>query len=184
MNEDITSDALPQDGGGEAVASVVEAPKVEGLNLSEINAILGKNFSDVETAKKAIKDTFSYVGKKADDVKQDLTKEGFMTREDFEKEIFFRDNPEHAKNKDVLEAIAKTKGVSLKEASSNEAYKTLYEGASNYEKSQSLKSVLEPNPRLASAISRGNNVAELSKQGRRDEASQEAARAVIEAYGL
>lgn len=184
MNDDITPTTLPDEDGNGAVPSVTETPKVEGLKLEEINSILGKNFTDVETAKKAIKDTFNYVGKKQDDVKEDLTKAGYMTKEEFEKEIFFRDNPDHSKNKDVLEALAKTKGISLREASQHDSYKALYEGATNYEKSQSLKSVLEPNPRLASAMSRGTNVTELAKQGRRDEAGQEAARAVIEALGL
>lgn len=189
-NENITPETLPETGSPEsdsqgAVGSEGSGDaKVGAMTLTELNSLLGKNFSDKETALKSIKDTFSYVGKKTDTVKEDLSKSGYMTKEQFENELFFRDNPEHSKNKDVLEALAKAKGVTLREASQNESYKQLHENSANFEKGQSLKSTLEPNPRLASAVGRGQKVAESMKSGQKDIARTEAAKAVIEAFGL
>jgi hypothetical protein len=185
--ENITPEALPVETGGQGAVADVSVPTEGGadsLSLKELNTMLGKNFSDKDTALKAVKETFSYVGKKTEINEDDLKAKGFVSRTEFEKELFYRDNPDHVKNQDVLEALAKSKGVSLREASQTESYKKLFEGATNYEKSQSLKSVLESNPRLVSAMSRTSNIQELKSQGRTDDARAEAARAIIEAYGL
>lgn len=186
--ENITPDALPADNaGGQGAVADVKVPaegEADSLSLKELNTMLGKNFSDKDTALKAVKETFSYVGKKTEINEDDLKAKGFVSRTEFEKELFYRDNPDHVKNQDVLEALAKANGISLREASQIESYKKLFEGATNYEKSQSLKSVLESNPRLASAMSRTSNIQELKSQGRTDDARAEAARAIIEAYGL
>jgi len=187
-DENITPETLPETETGSdsqgAVGSEGSGTKVEAMTLEELNSVLGKKFSDKETALKSIKDTFSYVGKKTETVKEDLSKSGYMTKEQFENELFFRDNPEHSNNKDILEAIAKAKNITLKEASQNESYKKLSENAANFEKGQSLKSTLEPNPRLASAMGRGQKVSEFMKSGQKDTARSEAAKSVIEAYGL
>ena len=107
-----------------------------------------------------------------------------MTKAEFENEWFFRDNPNHSANKKILESIAKADGVSLAKAAEMPEYQKLFEGAQEYEKVQSLKTVLNPNPRLQQAVEKTQSVAELSKSGRREDAGVEAARAVIEAYGL
>jgi len=185
--ENITPDTLPTEVGGQGAVADVKVPtegSADSLSLKELNSILGKNFSDKDTALKAVKDTFNYVGKKSEINEQELAAKGFVSKSEFEKELFYRDNPEHAKNQEILESLAKAKGVSLREAAQSDSYKKLFEGATNYEKSQSLKSVLESNPRLASAMSRTTNIRELKAQGRNDEARSEAAKAIVEAFGL
>ena len=185
--ENITPDTLPTNVGGEGTVADVTSPTESGadnLSLKELNSILGKNFTDKASAQKAIKDTFNYVGKKSEINEEELKAKGFVSRTEFEKELFYRDNPDHTKNQEILESLAKAKGISLREAAQSDSYKKLFDGATNYEKSQSLKSVLESNPRLASAMSRTTNVQELKSQGRNDEARAEAARAIVEAYGL
>lgn len=204
-NENITDQTLPNsedqvqngldeiqremDGEAAVDESKVETPSSEAatlaeLSLDEINSTLGKNFSSKDEALKSIKDTFNYVGKKAEDVSKNLKNEGYMTKEEFENALFYRDNPEHAGNQEVLDSIAKAKGIPLAEAAKTESYKKLFEGATNFEKSQSRKSVAETNPRLANVENSRNKVQELVRAGSKEQAGQEAARTVIEALGL
>jgi hypothetical protein len=184
--ENITPGTLPEQGGEGAVIGNQGAPAVpsDSMSLSEINSHLGKNFADKETALKALKDTFSYVGRKTEPDDELIKAKGYLTRAELENELFFRDNPGHAANKEILSAIASAKGTTLAEAAKTESYKKLFEGASEFEKTQSLKSVLSPSPRLQQAIERGKSVVELKQQGRNSDAQTEAARTVIEAFGL
>jgi len=195
-NEDNTLDTLPTDvdgdknvgvDSGDGSSPVVQPagrPATEAMTLEELNAHLGRNFTNKEAALKALKDTFSYVGKKTEPSEDLLKAKGYMTKDEFENELFFRDNPNHKANQKILESIAKADGVSLAKAAETPEYKKLFEDSSEYEKVQSLKTVLNPNPRLQQAVEKTQSVAELTKQGRKDDAGIEAARAVIEAYGL
>lgn len=199
-DQTLSGEEKPQADGAAAVESKEENPSTsttpeqsdgdEGqkplneLSLEDLNQTLGKNFSSKDEALKSIKDTFGYVGKKQEDVSKDLKEQGYMTKQEFENELFYRDNPEHANNKDILDSIAKTKQISLSEAAKTESYNKLFEGASNFEKEQSKKSVLETNPKLAHVEDRQKTVQELSQAGSRDAAAREAAKTVIEAYEL
>ena len=65
MNEVITPETLPDgsqlnpaDGGG-------AAHDAGSISLADLSKILGKEFPDVETALKSVKDTYSYVGSQA-----------------------------------------------------------------------------------------------------------------------
>lgn len=193
--ENITPESLPQEGGDGAVDEVVTAPAeaptapedttgTEGFSLDELNAVLGKNFETKDAALKSIKDTQSFVGKKSEDVEKELKDKGYLSREDLENELFFRDNPDHADNKALLEALAAKEGTTLKAASESDAYKGIYEKAANYEKSESKKSVLNPSPRLKQAVERTANVQELQQAGNLEGAQSEAAKAVMEAFDI
>jgi len=182
--ENITPETLPEEGGEGAVIEEVQTPEAEAMTLGEINELLGKEFKDLETAKKSIKDTQSFVGKKANDVAEDLKDKGYMSEAEFENKMFFRDNPEHADNQALLEAIAVKEGVSLVEASKNDAYTKLFDGAKNYEESQSLKSVLNPNPRLQEATEKSTQVKDLADAGNAEAAANLAAKIVADAYEM
>jgi hypothetical protein len=192
--DNITPDTLPVNGGEGAVVDVqtpdgvdtssTATPKEDALTLSELNSILGKQFPNKEVALKALKDTQSYVGKKTEDAARELKEKGFLTREELENELFFRDNPDHANYKDTLEAIAKTKGISLKEAANSEGYKNLFEGASKYEEAKKMKSVLESSPRLRQAVEKADSIKQLKQSGNYEAAQAEAAKLIAEAYGL
>lgn len=190
-NDNITPDSLPLGGEGTVGVTSGEASPVaptgeqaDGMTLAELNQTLGKNFSDKASALKALKDTFSYVGKKTEPDDELLRAKGYMTKQDFEAEIFLRDNPQHAANKKILESIAKAEGVSLVDAAKTPEYSKLFESASEYEKTQSLKTVLNPNPRLQQAQERTSTVQELKQNGRNSEAEFEAARSLIDAFDL
>lgn len=159
--EDLTSDALPEEdtasadsaGGEEAVGNVTPDSEVrqdaDSLSLQELNEHLGKEFPNRETALKALKDTFSYVGKKVETTSPQLDPSNMVTKEEFETAMFYKDNPAHAENRDLLDALAAKHGVSHSEAVELDAYKNVFEKVQGYEKSQSAKSVLESNPRLS-----------------------------------
>lgn len=193
-DENINSETLADEphmssaDGGESVVVVDDsyegaAAQADNISLSDIERELGKKFPSKEAALKAFKDTFSYVGKKKDDiVKNEIQEKGYLTRDEFEKEFFFRDNPQHAKSRDILEALAQSKKISLREASELPTYKDLTDKAVGYDKVQSARSVLETNPRLAQATNARKDVAKLVASGNKDAAEQAAARAVLDAF--
>lgn len=195
--QDITDQPLPTSApvaplGGEAAVAVkpdaqpqkADAPVAAALTLEELSKTLGKEFPTKEAALKSIQDTYSYIGKKTEMNDDELKAKGYMTRSDFENEMFFKDNPTHASNKEVLEAIAKSRNITIKEAAALDSYKSLYEKAVGFDKAESLKSVVESNPRLASAQTRAKTVADLVKSGSKEAASIEAAKAVREAFDI
>lgn len=185
-NKDITPDTLPDEGGEGAVDTTEETSDVvskketmEALSLEDLNKHLGKDFKTKDAALKALKDTFSYVGKKEENVEKELREKGFMTREELENEFFFRDNPQHSGNQDILRAIAKDQGISLAKAAQTESYKKLYEASAKYEEFQSSQSVMDSNPRIAEQKERLEGVRELALKDK-DAAAQEAARIVLD----
>lgn len=72
MSEVITQETVP-------VAPLESAPEGEGadsqISLEKLNEFLGKDYKDVDTALKSVKDTFSFVGKR-DELRETL--EGVM----------------------------------------------------------------------------------------------------------
>ena len=166
--ENITGSELPDasqlnaPGSEPTVGSVPAAPAataptqtVEALSLAEINASLGKQFPTKEAAIKAFKDTFSYVGKKKEDIEREvranvqadsridqLAKELEAER----KERFFDRNPQYA-DPAVRKFIEKV-GGNPQDVVNSEEFKGIFNKVVEYDKSAKLKTVLESNPRL------------------------------------
>lgn len=184
---DITSETLT--GGETNVApSVVKetvgtapAPAADQLSLEEINRQLGKNYKDKDAFLKSIQDTFSYVGAKKETIVKDIDTSQFISREQYEKDMFYSQNPELNKKevRTVLDAMAKANGVSVKEVAESEDFKSLFGKVKGYEESQSIKTVLETNPRIAAQQDSFQRAGELIKAGNRDQAESLIARAVL-----
>jgi len=144
-NETLPQDSEPIEGeqaGGENVG--------DSLSLEELNALLGKDFKDVETAKKSLKDTQSFVGKKIEKaepkVDPTLTDKVDNLQSQLNKSDFFRSNPQYD-NKETRELIDKL-GANPKEVVEDETFKNIFEKTSAYDKSQESKSVLHNSSRL------------------------------------
>lgn len=197
MNEDkeefITEDELADDAQLTPPASYSAdsqpLPKetVEGLSLQDLNKYLGKNYPDKDTALKSLKDTISYVGKKKDDiVKEAFDGSKFISRDQYETDMFYSKNPDYQSPelRKVIDSMAKADGIRPQDVVESEAFKAVYGKVKGYTDSQSLKSVLETNPRLANTTSKLGEAAEAMKSGNRDLAASKAAQAVMEAFEM
>jgi hypothetical protein len=160
----------------------------EELTLGELNSRLGKDFKDKETALKALKDTFSFVGKRKEDIEKEVLARvsnnqstESITKElaEMRKERFFDKNPDLAPFRQAYEKV----GGSPEEFFNSEAFKPLIEKAKGYDESQKLRTVLESNPRLASSKDSLTKANDLKKAGGRQEDYETlVARAVLDAY--
>lgn len=166
---------------------------VEALSLAEISKSLGKNFSSKESALKAISDTFSYVGKKKEDIEKEvrstvqtddriskLAQELEIER----KERFFDKNPQYADP--AVRKLIETIGGNPSDVVNREEFKTVFEKVSGYDKSTKLKTVLESNPRMTSSRDNLTKASEIiGKTGQvTHEVQNLAVNAVKDAYGL
>jgi hypothetical protein len=194
-NELITQDLLTGDASDNNIVASDEAradSKSEttdtstnsgSISLEEIEQALGKKFPNKETALKAFKDTFSYVGKKkdsiAEEVKKEFSGEQFITREQYEKDMFYSRNPEYndPSIQKVIEAISVTEKIPVSEVVKTDTFKDIFGSVSGFKKSQEMKSVLESNPRIASSKSKLSEGKDLVFNG--DSAQKEAGRDLI-----
>lgn len=189
----ITPDTLPEESDGEgAVEETKEETtetkeetsekSVDALSLSELNEHLGKEFPTKDAALKSIKDTYSHVGKRTADIENEMKDKGYMTIEKAEEMFFLRDNPQHAENKTILEAIAAKEGITISEAAKTESYSKLFENSAKFVEHESNQSVMDSNPRIAEQKEKMDSVREMQSQGNVDGARELAAKTVMEAY--
>lgn len=192
--QDITFEALSGDAqltpsdASEAVETVTEAPaQSDALTLAELNSALGKNFTSKDAAIKAYKDTFSFVGKRTEDLKNELkaelqndSKTEALAKElaEMRKERFFDKNPDLAPYRDAYEKV----GGSPEEFFNSPAIKPIIEKAKGYDESQKLRTVLESNPRIASGKDTLSKARELSQQGRAADAEALVGEAILSIY--
>lgn len=188
-------------------AKPADAP--EALTLEQVNKLTGRDFKDLESAEKGMKDTFEYVGK-AGQVKKDLETEleGLKSGKEgdsqkvldrmaaVEEELFFNSRPEV--NRDVAKMVSKAKGLSLTEVIEDDSYKELAEKIKTADETEQAKSVLQSNPRLGGAEDRMSSAKESMKEAREallsgdrggsiraaQTAEKSAVQAVIEAHDL
>lgn len=181
--ENITSDTLADESqlNSAAVDEAVSQPKApaDALSLSELNSILGKDFKDIETAKKSVKDTYSYVGKKREDIISEIS----GNTESLSKEVkeikensFYRDHPEFAEHRALIAKI----GGNPEEVVSTPEFKSIFEKADGYNKLQSQRSVLVSNPRLASSKDNLSKAMEAQSTGNREAMEKHATAAVLD----
>lgn len=125
----------------------------EALTLEDLNKTLGKDFKDIETAKKSLLDTQSFVGKKIEkaEPKEDPTVKETLDnlQSQLNESNFYRDNPQY--NNEETKALIKELGGNPNEVVEKDVFKNIFEKTSAYDKAQSSKSVLHNSSRLAQA---------------------------------
>lgn len=190
---DATHVIAPPAGGTPTVETV---PAGE-LTLAELNTHLGKSFPTKETALKALSDTFSYVGKKKEDIEREVRstiasddKTSILAKEieQMRKERFYDKNPQYADPS--IRSIIESTGKEPHEVVETPAFKEVFAKVSGYDESQKLKTVLESNPRLTSsrdALTKAKEMTtanpELNGSGK-DERDALVVSAVKDAFGL
>lgn len=197
--ETITQNPLPDDvhvasadgagaGGSAATQDFV-------IRASDLKQALGKDFKDGETALKALKDTFSYVGKAGQIEKeyQELkSKAGSVTStpvdgelaqqvKEMREDLWFEKNPQYKS----VRPIIKKMGNDPHSVVESPEFKEFFPKVQGYEETQKLKTVLESNPRLASSSDKITKAREIAnKRGRQGEAGELATKSVMEAFGM
>lgn len=173
INEDTTPEALSGDAQlttSDAAGTVGNTANGDNMTLAEINAALGKNFPTKEAAMKSVKDTFSYVGKKIDDIKTEVKQEiGNDNRIDtLAKELqterierFYDRNPQYA-DPSIRKFIEST-GKNPAEVVNSKEFVDIFAKVTGFEETQRLKTVLESNPRLNSSRDSLTKAREASK---------------------
>lgn len=104
----------------------------------------------------------------------------FVSRTEFEEALFYKDNPELAEFKPVLNALAQSSGKSLPEAAKDESFLKLYEGKKANDQTEQSKSVLHSNPRLGVVQDKMTQATEALKAGNQALAETNAVTAVLE----
>jgi hypothetical protein len=139
---------------------------------------------------KSFKDTFSYVGKKKEDIEREVTSKLQVNEqtnklaqeiEEMRKERFYDKNPQYSSLRSVIEKA----GGNPADVVNQDWFKEISTKVSGYEETQKLKTVLESNPRLASSRDSLSKARELSQTGgSRDAIENNILNAVKDAYGL
>ena len=164
--------------------STVSSDTVEQLSLRELNEYLGKSFKDKATAIKSIKDTYSFVGRRQEDAIKTLDPERFISRDQYESDMFYSKNPEYEKSgvRTVIDSLAKAQGKRPSDIVQSDDFKAIFSKVRGYDESQSVRSVLETNPRMAGSRDNFAKAQEAMKSGNKIAAEELAVRAVMEAY--
>lgn len=185
-NFNIIPESLPSEShvaslGGEGTVENVAIP------LNELSSLLGKEFKDAETAKKAIKDTFSFVGKREEDfnkkleeIKNSVPQGNYITKEQYETDMFYKDNPNLVGVREIVDNYAKAKGTTVREVVNDPALKSVLEKVQGYEETQKVKTVLESNPRIQASQDKLTQANEAVKSGNSGLAEELAAKAVMD----
>lgn len=185
----------------QGTASVVAAQAAaEAMSLEDLNKNLGKTFPTKEAAIKSIKDTFSYVGKKTEDIKKEVVAElrndariDTLAKEleQERRERFYDRNPQYSDP--AVRKVIESMGGNPSDVVSREEFKTIFTKVSEYDKSAKLKTVLESNPRLASSrdnLTKAREIQEVAfKTGNfqgqpKEDVERLALNAVKDAFGM
>jgi len=188
MQEDTTVESLPDvsqlntAGDNSAVQQTPssQSESIETLSLKELNEYLGKDFKDKGTAMKSLKDTFSYVGMKKEDIAKEIQSK--QQTEGLSKEIkqikenmFYDKNPDLAPYRTLIQKL----GDNPEDVLNMPEFKGIYEQAKGFNESQKLKTVLQSNPRIASQRDSLSKASEAFKSGNRAEGESQIAKAVL-----
>jgi hypothetical protein len=175
---------MPEDNPDNSVTTYEvegESP-VEGtaLTLDQLNSELGTRYQTVDAAIKGMKETKNFVGKAGkQQVEATVDPEKFITREQYEQDVFYSRNTDLEPYKDIINARAKDLGVRPAEAVVNDAsLKLTLEKLRGYDKTESAKSVLMTNPRLGQVTDDMEKARESLTKGDQRNAEVSAVKAV------
>lgn len=157
---------------------------VEGtaLTLDQLNEKLGTRYQTVEAALDGLKETKNYVGK-AGKPQGEATVDpsAFITKEQYEQDMFYAKNEDLTPYKDIINARAKELGIRPADAVTSDAsLKATIEKLRGYDKTESAKSVLMTNPRLGQVTDDMQVANEAAQKGDYRTAEKAATKAVMQ----
>jgi hypothetical protein len=208
METDTTLNTLPDE--SQLNSAEVKSADGDAIHLAKLNEFLGKDFKDVDTALKSVKDTFSYVGKQdsvRQAVKQVMEKTGkdetavlsafekimsennapqgdFITKEQYAEDMFFGAKPELSVVKDIIKPLKTSsdefKAMSWGDFVKNDKIASIVDTFKVAEDYRSSKSVVESNPRIGSATTKLQSAREAQANGDTSVAKANAVDAVMD----
>jgi hypothetical protein len=135
----------------------------DALTLEEINQTLGRNYADKPTALKALKETFSFVGKKADDIAPAITAAPTTSTDDatakaladIQKQLktsqFYENNPEY--NTPEAKELINSFGGEPEEVIQKDIFKKALKAIQSESVTDKSQSVMRSNSRVAATDS-------------------------------
>ncbi len=209
MDNDVTTlDTLPD--ASQLNAAEVKSADGDAIHLAKLNEFLGKDFKDVDTALKSVKDTFSFVGKRdtaSQLVKQAMQATGkgeeevltaiqklmtdtnapsgdFITKDQYAEDMFFNGKTELAAVKDIIKPLKASsdefKAMSWADFVKQDKIASIVDTFKVAEDYRSSKSVVESNPRIGSATTKLQTAREAQSSGDHNTAKANAIDAVME----
>lgn len=147
-DENNPSQTVPDASDVAAAVGSENVSQPEALTLAEINSTLGRSYSDKETALEALKETFSFVGKKVETTPQpttasseeaDLSDTVAAMQQQMNFNQFLLDNPEYntPEGKELIKSFGGDAEEVVKRDIFKKAFKAI-QSESTYDKSQSV----------------------------------------------
>lgn len=161
------------------------------LTLEQLNERLGTQYPDMEKALAGLKETKNYVGKAGtvekenEALKQALEgKSGeYITKEQYEQDIFYSKNSDLEPYKDIINARAKELNIRPADAiESDPSLKQTLEKLRGFDKTEGAKSVLMSNQRLGQVDDKMQAARESLSKGDYNAAVDNAVKAVSSAF--
>jgi len=190
-NDELNPDSsVPANAEGESNGSSAgESVALKDL-LSEA---VGRNYSSDEEALAAVKETFSYVGKKKEDIAKELSSvqkptvdpSQYVSKREFEDALFLSKNSEYESPeiKSLLNGL-RGEGQSLNDVANSDTFKSIYSKIKATDEIANEKSILHSNPRIGKASSALDEAKEAASKGDFSTAGDKAVKAVIESLEL
>lgn len=182
MEDDITTEGQADESQLNPAApevTVENESKPEDLTLVELNALLGKDFKDKTTALKSVKDTFSYVGKRKEDIAKELGSFSESTSKELKEikeNLFYKDNPELTPYRAAISKM----GSNPEEVVNTPEFKSIFDKAKGFDSDQKLKTVLSSNSRIGVAKDNLSKAREAGNNGNLEERDRLATQAVLD----
>lgn len=144
--EPLVGDAqLTSSNGGGTVSS-------PALSLADLNATLGSTFKDTDTALRALKDTQSFVGKRKEDianeVRSSIAPSNVASKDDIQalkSDLFYSQNPQYKPYQNMLNKL----DADPSQAANMPEFKDVFERAQKADAIDNSRSVVSSNSRLS-----------------------------------
>lgn len=182
MPDDTNGTPTPQ---GEGTSVVNGDAQVESLSLDELNKLTGSTYKTVEDAKKGIQNLRSFVGAKEEKVIEKVVNTGeFITKEQYEQDVFYSKHEDLVPYKDIINARAKELKLTPWDAvEKDNSLKDTISKLRVADETEKAKSVLMSSPRLGQVTDSLSVAREAVQKGDFNAASLNAVKAVMDAYG-
>lgn len=165
-NANLTDETLSDATHVEAADGGAAVANADTLSLTELNQILGKNFPDKAAALKSVKDTFSYVGRKAPEPQAPAADESWKTEvQSLKNDLYFAAHPELTDYRSLIEKM----GSNPAEVAEMPEFKTIFEKAKVADEVEQKKSVVHSSPRIAQDKNAMDTAVQLVNAGRNTE---------------
>ena len=177
----------------DTIDTVEGAANVESdsLTLDQLNQFLGTKYPSKEEALKGLKETKNYVGKAGTVEKENkalMERLGgntgeFITKDQYEQDLFYSRNSDLEPYKDIINARAKELNLRPADAIVNDAsLKQTLEKLRGFDKTEGAKSVLMSNQRLGQVTDNLEKAQTAIKSGDSRSAEKFAVGAVMETF--